>query len=102
MGALRVGLLDGEFIANPTHAQQDECDLEMVVCGTADSIVSVEGGAHEISEQDLVDTLAFAHEQIRELVGLQEKLIAEVGKDKLEFAVEEVDPELVNAVADAA
>ena len=102
MGALRVGRLDGEFIANPTHAQQDECDLEMVVCGTADSIVSVEGGAHEISEQDLVDALAFAHEQIRELVGLQEKLIAEVGKDKLEFAVEEVDPELVNAVADAA
>ncbi|MDP6701300.1 MAG: polyribonucleotide nucleotidyltransferase, partial [Candidatus Latescibacteria bacterium] len=102
MGALRVGRLDGEFIANPTHAQQEECDLEMVVCGTADSIVSVEGGAHEISEQDLVDALAFAHEQIRELVDLQEKLIAEVGKDQLQFTVEEVDPELVDAVADAA
>ena len=102
MGALRVGRLDGEFIANPTHAQQDECDIEMVVCGTADSIVSVEGGAHEISEQDLVDALAFAHEQIRGLVELQEKLIAEVGKEKLEFVVEEVDPELVSAVAEAA
>ena len=102
MGALRVGRLDGEFIANPTHAQQEECDIEMVVCGTADSIVSVEGSAHEISEQELVDALAFAHEQIRGLVELQEKLIAEVGKEKLEFVVEEVDPELVSAVADAA
>ncbi|MEE3258565.1 MAG: polyribonucleotide nucleotidyltransferase [Candidatus Latescibacterota bacterium] len=102
MGAVRVGRLDGEFIANPTLTQLEECDLEFIVCGTSDSIVSVEGGAHEISEQDMVDALAFAHQHIKDLVELQEKLVAEVGKEKLQLEVEEVDSELVSAVAEAA
>ena len=59
MGAVRVGRINGEFVANPTSADLDDSDLEIMVCGTADSIVSVEGGAHEIAEQDLVDALAF-------------------------------------------
>ena len=102
MGAVRVGRLDGEFVANPTLTQLEECDLEFIVCGTSDSIVSVEGGAHEISEQDMVDALAFAHQHIKDLVELQEKLVAEVGKEKLQLEVEEVDSELVSAVAEAA
>ncbi len=102
MGAVRVGRLDGEFIANPTHSQQEECDIEIIVCGTSDSIVSVEGGAHEISEQDLVDALAFGHEHIKDLVVMQEKLVAEVGKEKIKIEADEVDTELVAAVGELA
>ncbi len=100
MGAVRVGRMDGEFIANPTHSQQEECDIEIIVCGTSDSIVSVEGGAHEISEQDLVDALAFGHEHIKDLVTMQEKLVAAVGKEKLKIEADEVDTELVAAVGE--
>ncbi|HIL08051.1 MAG TPA: polyribonucleotide nucleotidyltransferase [Candidatus Latescibacteria bacterium] len=102
MGAVRVGRMDGEFIANPTHSQQEECDIEIIVCGTADSIVSVEGGAHEVSEQDLVDALAFGHEHIKDLVVMQEKLVAEVGKEKIKIEADEVDTELVAAVGELA
>ena len=102
MGAVRVGRINGEFVANPTPAELDDSDLEIIVCGTADSIVSVEGGAHEIAEQDLVDALAFGHECIAELVELQEQLVSEVGKEKIAIEVEEVDPELVHAVTELA
>ena len=102
MGAVRVGRINGEFVANPTPAELDDSDLEIIVCGTADSIVSVEGGAHEIAEQDLVDALAFGHKCIAELVELQEQLVAEVGKEKVAIEVEEVDPELSQAVAELA
>ncbi|MCE2447238.1 MAG: polyribonucleotide nucleotidyltransferase [Candidatus Latescibacteria bacterium] len=102
MGAVRVGRINGEFVANPTLTELDDSDLEIMVCGTADSIVSVEGGAHEIAEQDLVDALAFGHECIAELVKLQEQLVAEVGKEKLVIESEEVDPELSQAVAELA
>ena len=102
MGAVRVGRLNGEFVANPTPTELDDSDLEIMVCGTADSIVSVEGGAHEIAEQDLVDALAFGHECIAELVELQEQLGAEVGKEKIAIETEEADPELVHAVAELA
>jgi polyribonucleotide nucleotidyltransferase len=102
MGAVRVGRIDGEFVANPTHSQQEECDIELIVCGTADSIVSVEGGAHEVSEQDLVDALAFGHVHIKDLVEMQEKLVAAVGKEKIKIEAEEVDVELINAVGELA
>ncbi len=100
MGAVRVGRMNGEFVANPTHSQQEECDIEIIVCGTSDSIVSVEGGAHEVSEQDLVDALAFGHEHIKDLVAMQEKLVAEVGKEKIKIEPDEVDTELVAAVGE--
>jgi len=102
MGAVRVGRLDGEFVVNPTHADLEGCDLEIIVCGTADSIISVEGGAHEISEQELVDALAFGHQHIVELVGVQQELIAAVGKEKIQIEAEEVDTELLGAVSELA
>ncbi len=102
MGAVRVGRLDGEFVVNPTHVDLEGCDLEIIVCGTADSIISVEGGAHEISEQELVDALAFGHQHIVELVGVQQDLIAAVGKEKIQIEADEVDVELLGAVSELA
>ena len=61
MGAVRVGRVDGEFVVNPTHSQLEESDIDLIVSGTMDSIASVEGGAHEVSEEELIDALKFGH-----------------------------------------
>ncbi len=102
MGAVRVGRVDGEFIINPTHSQLAESDIDLIVSGTQDSIASVEGAAHEISEEELIEALKFGHESIKGLIIFQDELIAAVGKTKLEFEPEPVDEELVAAVAEFA
>ena len=64
VGAVSVGRVDGEFVIDPTISQLDESDMEIVVTGTEDSIGSVEGGAHEVSDQDLLAALKFGQEHI--------------------------------------
>ncbi len=99
MGAVRVGRVGGEFVINPTYSQLEESDIDLIVSGTADSIASVEGGAHEISEEELVDALKFGHESIKELVEFQNQLVAAVGKSKLVVEVEPANEELLAAVS---
>ena len=102
MGAVRVGRVNGEFVINPTHSQLDESDIDLLVSGTDDSIASVEGGAHEISEEELVSALKFGHESIKELVEFQHQLISAVGKEKLLVEEEPINEDLISAVADFA
>tara|TARA_B100000674_G_scaffold495852_1_gene524402 strand:- start:126 stop:2198 length:2073 start_codon:yes stop_codon:yes gene_type:complete len=102
MGAVRVGRVNGGFVINPTHSQLDESDIDLLVSGTDDSIASVEGGAHEISEEELVSALKFGHESIKELVEFQHQLISAVGKEKLLVEEEPVNEDLISAVADFA
>jgi len=82
MGSVRVGRVDDCLIINPTLEQLDESDMDIMVSGTGDSIVSVEGGAHEISEGDLLEALKFGQEHIKTLIKLQEELIKVAGKEK--------------------
>src|SRR5262245_909522 len=82
VGAVRVGRFEGELVANPTFEQLDGSDIDMVVAGTADNIIMVEGGTREISEQDLIAALEFAMSAIRDIVGLQKDLVARSGKTK--------------------
>jgi len=102
MGAVRVGRLNGEWIINPTHSQLEESDMDIIVSGTVDSIASVEGGAHEISEAELLEALQFGHRYIQDLVALQEELVEKAGKPKIELETEETDPELPAAVEELA
>lgn len=83
---VRVGYIDGEFIINPTYAQMEESELEIVVSGTDDSIVMVEGEAKEISEDLFVDALEFAHAHIRELNDMQRELVAHFEVTQREMA----------------
>ncbi len=76
IGGVRVGRVQGKWILNPTFQQLEYSDLELVVTGTKDSIVMVEGGANEVSEQDVVDALSVAQHGIGELVALQNEAIA--------------------------
>ncbi|HED06921.1 MAG TPA: polyribonucleotide nucleotidyltransferase, partial [Ignavibacteria bacterium] len=91
---VRVGRVNGEFIVNPTHLQLQESDLELVVAGSADSIMMVEGESKEVSEPELLDALKFAQLEIKKLVDLQVELVKEVGKTKREVLEDEVDENL--------
>lgn len=83
IAAVRVALVDGEFVINPTFKQIEKADMEIVVAGTKDGITMVEGGAHEVSEEVMLEALDKAHAVIKELCAVQEKLRAECGKEKL-------------------
>jgi polyribonucleotide nucleotidyltransferase len=82
---LRVGRIEGQLIINPTFEQRDRSDLDVVVAASRDALVMVEGGADQISEDDLVDALVFAHQQAQPVLDLIEKIRAAVGKEKRVF-----------------
>jgi polyribonucleotide nucleotidyltransferase len=99
---VRVGRINGEFIVNPTIKQIKESDVELVVAGTSDSIMMVEGESKEIGEQDLLDALKFAQTEIKKLVNLQLELKAEVGRQKRDVNAPVVDEALVKDVMELA
>jgi polyribonucleotide nucleotidyltransferase len=98
VSAVRVGLLDGEFVMNPTFAQLEESDLDLVVAGTSESVVMVEGGAREISEAVMVEALRFAHGAITQINAMQEELRRVHGKPKRAVVVAEPPPGLKSAI----
>ncbi|MCQ2359323.1 MAG: polyribonucleotide nucleotidyltransferase [Phascolarctobacterium sp.] len=98
IAGVRVGLIDGEFIINPTLAQAEVSLLNLAVAGTKDAILMVEAGAKEISEETMLDAIWFAHDKIKELVEFQEKIVAEVGKPKMEVPVYVPPAELVEEI----
>ncbi len=102
MAEVRVGRINGEFIINPTHQQLQQSDLELVVAGTADSIIMVEGESKEVSETDLLDALKFAQVEIGKLVQLQLDLMNEVKKEKMEISAVAIDESLKKEVYDLA
>jgi polyribonucleotide nucleotidyltransferase len=75
IAGVRVGRIQGKWVLNPTFQQLEYSDMELVVAGSADSIVMVEGGALEVSEEDVVEALNIAHKGIRELIAAQEELL---------------------------
>jgi polyribonucleotide nucleotidyltransferase len=99
---VRVGRINGEFVANPTFAQREESEIDFLVAANRDAIVMVEGEAAQVSEEIIIDALMFAHKAAQPLIDLQEKLKAAVGKPKREFVPPVKDPviaERVNGVA---
>ena len=92
VGAVRVGRLDGKFVLNPTNAERDKSDLDLIVCGTDDAVVMVEGGAREISEQTLIDAILFGHEAVRQIVGAQVTLQRRGGFQKPSWQAPEAYP----------
>lgn len=98
MAEVRVGRVDGEFIINPTITELKESDIDMIVGGTADSVIMIEGEMDEISEKQMLEAIKAAHEAIQKLCGFQEELRKEFGKPKREFEPEEIDAELKSKV----
>jgi polyribonucleotide nucleotidyltransferase len=94
IAGVRVGRVDGQLIVNPTFAEQDKSDLNLVVACSRDAIVMVEGGAKEVSEPGMIDALLFAHRECQPIIDLQEKLRAAAGKPRREFTPPKKDEEL--------
>lgn len=102
LGSVRVGRVNGQMVVNPTFQQLEESDIEMIVTCSQTEIVSIEGGAHEISEAEMLEALRFAHAQILPLLDLQRELIKLVGKKKLVLEKAKTDPALIKAVEELA
>jgi polyribonucleotide nucleotidyltransferase len=86
IAGVRVGRVNGEFVANPTFQQMAESDCELLVAASRDAIVMVEGEADEISEADMIDALQFAHRSIQSTLDLIDRMREAVGKPKWKFA----------------
>ena len=89
-----VGLIDGQYIINPTNDQLEQSSINLTVAGTKDAINMVEAGAKEVSEEVILEAIMFGHEEIKKLIAFQEQIAAEVGKEKTEIQLYELDAEL--------
>lgn len=95
----RIGLIGGEFICNPSIAQQKDSDIDLLVAAKEGSIIMVEAGAKFATEETLISALAFAQEQMKPVLDLQNRIIAEIGKPKMSPPPSTVDAELESKVA---
>ena len=93
-----VGRVNGELIINPTAEQMEMSDINLTVAGTKDAVNMVEAGSKEVSEKDMIEAIMFGHKAIKELIDFQMEIIKEVGKEKVEVELEQINPELEKAV----
>ena len=102
LGAVSIGMVDGELIVNPTEEQTIKSDMHLVVAGTRDAIMMVEAGANEIPESIMLDAIFLAYEVIKEIVAFQVKIFAEIGKPKAPVELVEIDAEIKAVVREYA
>src|SRR6201996_1344743 len=98
IGAVRIGIVDDQFIVNPTYSERLASTLNIMVVGTKDGITMIESGAKEISEERVVDAIEFAHEQIKKIVAGIDELVSKSGKTKRAVAELENDTEYAAAL----
>jgi polyribonucleotide nucleotidyltransferase len=98
MSAVRVGRIQGQWVINPTFQQLEYSDVEVVVAGTPDAILMVEGGALEVPEEEIAEALQAAHEAIKELCRIQEEFLEGVRQEKMEWEKVEIDEKLMARV----
>ncbi len=94
VGAVIVGLIDGKPVVNPNQEDTQKSDLHLMLAGTKDAVMMVEAGSNEISREDVLKCIEAGHEQIREIVALQEKMVADVGVSKMEVVTRELPQEM--------
>jgi polyribonucleotide nucleotidyltransferase len=102
LAGIRIGRIDGQFVANPTFAEREKSDMDIIVAASKDAIMMVEGEMHELQEDVVIDALLFAHQACQPLIELQEKLRAMVGKEKRPFTPPAPNENLAAKVKDLA
>ncbi|WP_055074758.1 polyribonucleotide nucleotidyltransferase [Pseudanabaena sp. 'Roaring Creek'] len=100
MAGVRVGLVGDEFIINPTYAEVEAGDLDLVVAGTAEGIIMVEAGSNQLPEADMIEAIDFGYEAVQELIKFQLELIQELGIAPPDLTEPVTDPTLENFIAD--
>ncbi len=98
VAAVIVGLLDGKPVVNPTQEQNEKSELHLMLAGNKEAVMMVEAGAHEISREDVLKCIEAGHESIKEIVAMEEKMVADTGCEKLFFEVPVLSPELLEKV----
>jgi len=91
IGGVAVGRVNGNFVVNPTIAEQEASDIYLVVAGTKDAIMMVEAEANEVPEEVMLEAIMFGHEEIKKIVTKIEELVAVAGKEKMEVKLHAVD-----------
>jgi polyribonucleotide nucleotidyltransferase len=102
IAAVAVGRVDGQFIINPSRSQLEQSDIDLVVAGNSEGVIMVEGGARMALEEDILDAVFFAHEQIQPVLELQNKLREQMGVPKREFQPAEIDEDLKQKITSRA
>ncbi len=94
MAAVRVGLVGDEFVINPTYAEIESGDLDLVVAGSTEGVIMVEAGANQLSEADIIEAIDFGYESVRDLLQAQKDLLEELGMAPVPIPAPPTDPEL--------
>jgi polyribonucleotide nucleotidyltransferase len=102
IGAVRIGLVDGKYLVNPGKKELETTLLNLVVAGTADAIMMVEGGANDLTEDQMLEALETAHREIKKIVALVNELVSKVGKPNRPVKAIEIDKDLAKQVAELA
>ncbi len=97
-----VGRINGEFVLNPTVEQLEQSDIDLTVAGTKDAVNMVEAGAKEVPEEVMLEAIMFGHDAIKEIIRFQEQIVAEIGKEKMELNLYEIDPTINTRVREMA
>lgn len=98
VGAVIVGLVDGEFVINPTLEQRERSEMHVTVAGTKKKVVMIEAGANEVSEDVMYDAIVYAHSEIKKICDFIETIVAAVGKEKAAYEAHEVDHDMFDKV----
>src|ERR1700749_4327295 len=98
VSAVRVGIVDGKYVANPTYTETRASKLNMIVAGSDQGIVMVEAGAQQVSEEEVLGGLEHGLESCRKIIDVLRQLVAAAGKPKKEFAAKELDAALVASI----
>ncbi|ESU32999.1 polyribonucleotide nucleotidyltransferase [Bacillus sp. 17376] len=94
IAGVTVGRIDGKFIINPSVEETEKSDMHLIVAGTMDAINMVEAGADEVPEEVMLEAIMFGHDEIKRLIAFQQEIVAQVGKEKREIVLFEIDKEL--------
>jgi polyribonucleotide nucleotidyltransferase len=102
VAGVRVGYIDGEYVVNPTKDQLQVSTMEIMIAGTRDAVVMVEGGADNLSEEVVMEGIFYGHQQLQQLLDMQEELRAALGKTKRQVEKPEIDAALAKKVEEVA
>ncbi len=102
IGAVQIGMIDGEFIVNPNTEQRAKSDMALTVAGTKEKVVMIEAGANEVAEDVMFDAIVFAHSEIKKICEFIDTIVAEVGKPKAPYTAHEIDHDFFDPIYDYA
>ncbi|MCR5040652.1 MAG: polyribonucleotide nucleotidyltransferase, partial [Clostridia bacterium] len=98
IAGVSIGLVDGKFVVNPTEEQREKSDLALTVASTSELVAMIEAGANEVDNDTMFDAIMLAHEENKKLIEFIKSIVAEVGREKIDFPSNDPAPEMLDAI----